>query len=146
MASHAEVLRRELLRSRLKKSAARHHRDGSFEPIQEADRSGPLPLSFAQQRLWFITQLDARASTTYHLIGGARLTGQLDRSALRAALQRIVARHEVLRTWFEQPEGVAIQVICPAGTFALQEWDWTSGSAGRGALAGANRDRGPCTL
>jgi amino acid adenylation domain-containing protein len=47
----------------------------------------------------------------------------LDREALRAALDRIVVRHEVLRTRFEQPEGMAVQVIDPTGSFALQEWD-----------------------
>ena len=123
MAGNLEMLRRDLLRARLRKSAVRQSRPDSLERLGRADRSGPLALSFAQQRLWFITQLDERASTTYHITGGARLQGQLDRESLRAALDRIVARHEVLRTRFEQPEGMPVQVIAPTGSFALQEWD-----------------------
>ena len=126
MTTNVEMLRRELLRSRLQKSAVRQKE--ILKPIEKADRSGPLPLSFAQQRLWFITQLDASASTAYHLMGGVRLLGQLNREALRAALDQIVARHEVLRTRFEQTDGVAVQVIAPTGRFALQEQDWRADS------------------
>ncbi len=63
-----------------------------------ADRSEPLALSFAQERLWFITQMDERASAAYHMGGGLRLRGRLDEGALVRALDRIVERHEALRT------------------------------------------------
>ncbi|WP_081317056.1 non-ribosomal peptide synthetase [Xanthomonas translucens] len=66
--------------------------------IVPADRSAPLPLSFAQQRLWFLARLDAQAALAYLMPNGLRLRGRLDRHALRQALDRIVARHETLRT------------------------------------------------
>ncbi|KTF29488.1 condensation domain-containing protein, partial [Xanthomonas translucens] len=60
--------------------------------IVPADRGQPLPLSFAQQRLWFLAQLDAQADLAYLMPNGLRLHGKLDRHALRQALDRIVAR------------------------------------------------------
>src|SRR6185295_1864688 len=62
-------------------------------PIEPADRSAPLPLSFAQQRLWFLEQLGGLGDT-YHIPTGLRLQGELDRAALRRALDAILARHE----------------------------------------------------
>uniref|UniRef100_UPI00068B5399 non-ribosomal peptide synthetase n=1 Tax=Andreprevotia chitinilytica TaxID=396808 RepID=UPI00068B5399 len=89
-----------------------------------ADRSQPLPLSWAQQRLWFLNQLDANAGVAYHMPAGLRLQGQLDRAALRATLDRIVARHEALRTCFVLDGGGAVQVIAPTGIgFSLREHD-----------------------
>ncbi|MEJ2020081.1 MAG: condensation domain-containing protein, partial [Maritimibacter sp.] len=79
--------------------------------ISQADRSESLPLSFAQQRLWFIAQLEEKASAAYHIPGGVKLIGPLDRDALKASLDRIVARHEALRTHFEAIDGTPMQVI-----------------------------------
>ncbi|MCD0252311.1 hypothetical protein JWH16_00020, partial [Xanthomonas campestris pv. campestris] len=59
-----------------------------------------LPLSWAQQRLWFLDQLDQAAGGAYHMPVALRLRGALDVPALRAALLRIVERHENLRTCF----------------------------------------------
>src|SRR5262249_28313549 len=73
-------------------------------PIPPVDRHQPLELSFAQQRLWFLSQFEG-ASEAYHIAGGLRLVGDLDRAALRRALDRIVGRHETLRTTFSQVEG-----------------------------------------
>ncbi|MET3498371.1 amino acid adenylation domain-containing protein, partial [Variovorax boronicumulans] len=82
--------------------------------VTPADRSAPLPLSFAQQRLWFLAQMDERASAAYHIPGGVRLSGALERGALQRALDTIVARHEVLRTGFvRQDDGSTVQVIAP---------------------------------
>lgn len=68
-------------------------------------RPDKLPLSFAQQRLWFLQQLDPH-SPAYNLAGAVRLTGELHIADLQAALQAVVDRHEVLRTGFiEQAEG-----------------------------------------
>ena len=95
--------------------------------IVRADRRQPLPLSWAQQRLWFLDQLDATASAAYHIPFGLKLSGVLDKPALRAALDRIVARHEALRTTFVKAEGQAVQVIAPADTgFTLEERDLSS--------------------
>jgi amino acid adenylation domain-containing protein len=90
--------------------------------IPFADRDQLLPLSWAQQRLWFIAQLDAKASTAYHIPGGLRLRGSLDRHALRAALDRIVERHEVLRTRFQVIDGQPRQQIDPPAGIALAEY------------------------
>ncbi|PKV10501.1 hypothetical protein XpruCFBP8353_23170, partial [Xanthomonas prunicola] len=68
--------------------------------IVPSDRSAALPLSFAQQRLWFLAQFDSRAAQAYLLAGGVDLHGELDLPALQRALDRIVARHEALRTCF----------------------------------------------
>ncbi|WP_152624927.1 condensation domain-containing protein, partial [Xanthomonas sp. GPE 39] len=88
--------------------------------IVPADRDAPLPLSFAQQRLWFLAQFDNRAAQAYTLAGGVDLHGVLDVAALQQALDRIVARHEVLRTCFVASDDGATQVIAPADVgFAL---------------------------
>ncbi|WP_275346325.1 non-ribosomal peptide synthetase [Xenorhabdus bovienii] len=82
--------------------------------IEQVNRHQPLPLSFAQQRLWFLSQLDPAASLAYHMSVVLRLTGQLDRDALTTALDRLVARHESLRTRFVLVEGQPCQHIDPA--------------------------------
>ncbi|HET7463472.1 MAG TPA: amino acid adenylation domain-containing protein [Longimicrobium sp.] len=93
-------------------------------PIGRAGREGPLPLSFAQQRLWFLEQLGGVGSA-YHIPKRRRLRGALDRAALVRALDGIVARHEALRTTFAQVNGVPEQRIAPAGEsrFHLVEHD-----------------------
>jgi len=89
--------------------------------ILPADRSEPLPLSLAQQRLWFLDQLDKSASAAYHMGAALRLLGRLDRAALQLTLDRLVARHESLRTRFVAVDGVPYQQIAPADCgFALR--------------------------
>ncbi|MEY4910318.1 MAG: hypothetical protein RL260_4036, partial [Pseudomonadota bacterium] len=77
--------------------------------IVPVSRDAPLPLSFAQQRLWFLDRLDARAGAAYHMPSSVRLVGALDVPALQAALDRIVQRHEALRTRFESSADSALQ-------------------------------------
>ncbi len=86
---------------------AAHTELPSITPVEGPER---LALSFAQQRLWFISQL-GRASKAYHIPIGLRLVGDLDCTALRKALDRIVARHETLRTTFGQIDGQPVQRI-----------------------------------
>ncbi|HEY6324424.1 MAG TPA: amino acid adenylation domain-containing protein, partial [Thermoanaerobaculia bacterium] len=78
---------------------------------------GTAPLSFAQERLWFLSRLEPE-STAYHIGVSARLRGRLDTSALAAALAGIVVRHEVLRTVFEElpvtAGGHPVQRVLPA--------------------------------
>jgi amino acid adenylation domain-containing protein len=92
----------------------------TLSAIARADRSAPLPMSFAQQRLWFIARVDPEASKAYHVPDAVRLRGPLDTAALQAAFDRIVERHEVLRTRFVGIGGQALQVIDEARGFALQ--------------------------
>jgi NRPS condensation-like uncharacterized protein len=93
-------------------------------PIEPVDRSAPLPLSFAQLRLWFLDQLGIPGAV-YHIPLSLRLRGELDRNALVRALDRIVARHEALRTTFAAVDGEPVQRIAPAeaSPFRLAEHD-----------------------
>ncbi|HEU4556305.1 MAG TPA: non-ribosomal peptide synthase/polyketide synthase [Longimicrobium sp.] len=92
-------------------------------PIEPVERTGRLPLSFAQQRLWFMEQLGGMGGA-YNIPIRLPLPGELDRDALRRALDAIVARHEALRTTFAQVDGVGEQRIAPAETgFRLGEHD-----------------------
>jgi NRPS condensation-like uncharacterized protein len=84
------------------------------------DRDRPLPLSFAQQRLWFLAELQPD-STEYNVPAAIPLDGLVDVAALAAALTALVARHEVLRTRFVvDGGGTAWQVIDPAVPFELR--------------------------
>ena len=72
--------------------------------IVAVPRDAALVLSFAQQRLWFLAQLD-QTSTNYHTPLAWRLEGVLDRTALQRSLDRVLARHEALRSVFVAPKG-----------------------------------------
>jgi pristinamycin I synthase-3/4 len=78
--------------------------------LESRPRPARLPLSYAQQRLWFINKLRG-ASCEYNMPFGLRLRGELDRSALERALNTIVERHESLRTRFEEIDGEPAQVV-----------------------------------
>lgn len=86
------------------------------------DRAGYMPTSWAQQRLWFIDQLE-RGSAGYYVPIARRLSGPLDVRSLRDALNALVSRHEVLRTTFHNVGGVPKQKIAPAAEFSLREVD-----------------------
>ena len=96
----------------------------ALPPIISTERIGVIPLSFAQQRLWFLSRFE-EASTAYHIAAGLRLIGRLEREALVRALDRIVARHEALRTVFVQgDDGVPVQQDAAAEAgFALSAHD-----------------------
>jgi len=82
-------------------------------PIGRAPRDGRLPLSFAQQRLWFLQRLDP-GDAAYNRPYALAFSGPLDVRALAASLNEIVRRHEALRTSFGVEEGTPYQVIAPA--------------------------------
>ena len=95
-------------------------------PIERVDRASleRLPLSFAQERLWFIHQLDP-TSAGYNVPGAVTIRGQLDVDQLEQALNRIIERHENLRTVFLNEEGQAHQRILDRVDFALERIDLT---------------------
>ena len=86
--------------------------------INRASRAGPIPLSYAQQRLWFLDQLES-GSAFYNSPAAVRLKGALKVEALERALSEIVRRHEVLRTTFKVIDGQPAQVIHKAKAIAL---------------------------
>ncbi|WP_106804296.1 non-ribosomal peptide synthase/polyketide synthase [Pseudomonas sp. S5D5] len=80
--------------------------------MERVEREQPLGLSYAQERQWFLWQLDPR-SAAYHVPRALRLKGQLDCDALQRAFDTLVARHESLRTHLQQDAGRTVQVISP---------------------------------
>jgi aspartate racemase len=88
------------------------------EGIVPRRQGGPAPLSFAQQRLWFLEQMEG-ALTAYNLPVAWRLRGPLNREALRRALEAIIRRHEPLRTTFAVVEEEPVQVIGALERFEL---------------------------
>ncbi|WP_035646994.1 non-ribosomal peptide synthetase, partial [Bradyrhizobium sp. ORS 285] len=83
---------------------------GDTLPPIEVTRSGDLPLSFAQERLWFLEQLGL-ASSSYHVAVAIRMDGDLNEEALRKTFEAIVDRHEVLRTRFDNVAGQPRQIV-----------------------------------
>lgn len=90
------------------------------QTIPRRKDSGPVPLSFAQQRLWFLEQL---GESNYLVPATSRLIGRLDVKALEASLNEIVRRHEALRTTFTTIEGQPMQVIAPQLALTLSVQD-----------------------
>jgi len=79
-------------------------------PIEKVDRSQPVPLSYSQQRMWFLWQMEPD-SPAYNVGGMARLRGVLDVGRFEAALQALIVRHETLRTTFPSVDGVPCQQV-----------------------------------
>jgi len=87
-------------------------------PVSRADRDRSVPLSFAQQRLWVLMQLEPDGAA-YNLPVALRLSGTLDVSALERSVNELVRRHEVLRTTVELIDGQPAQVVSPASTMTV---------------------------
>jgi amino acid adenylation domain-containing protein/FkbM family methyltransferase len=102
--------------------AQREEQGLSIPAMTAAPRNGPLPLSFAQQRLWFLDQLHPDA-LTYNGVTAIRLMGPLKVAAFKRAVNHIVERHEVLRTVFPFVSGEPIQVIRPNADVLTQVVD-----------------------
>nr|WP_245687999.1 non-ribosomal peptide synthetase [Rhodococcus phenolicus] len=98
----------EALASRLESHAGSGRLELSAQP-----RPARVPLSLAQQRMWFLNRFD-NESTAYNIPMALSLTGRLDVAALRAAVGDVVARHEVLRTVYPETSGAPVQVVLPA--------------------------------
>ncbi len=91
-------------------------------PMERVSREAPLPLSFAQQRLWVVDRLEP-GSTAYNMPFALRLRGVPQVAALRASLDALVRRHETLRTVFAEQGGGPVQVIHPPAPVELRELD-----------------------
>jgi FkbH-like protein/FkbM family methyltransferase len=109
-------------------------REPGFEavPLEPVSRDGEFPLSAAQERLWFIDQLEPGRSI-YNVPVALNLTGRVSAAALEQSLNEIIRRHEVLRNAFSTVGGKPIQIIVPALTLSLQVVDIQK-------LAGDNQD------
>ena len=105
----------------------------SLPPLQRVSRMGALPLSFAQQRLWFLHQLESE-SAVYNMPAAVRLSGDLNIAALEATLTEIVRRHESLRTSFAYADEQPCQVVHAAEGWNLSVVDVSAvGESERGA-------------
>ena len=90
----------------------------SRDPIPKAPRGAPLPLSFAEERLWFLHRL-APESAAYNCPALFRLEGPLDAGALEQSLRELARRHEILRTTFAEVGGRPVRVIGDGGDLRL---------------------------
>ena len=91
----------------------------SAQPIPPAPKGENVPLSFAQQRLWLLDQLEPD-NNTYNISILLRLTGNLDHQALNQAINEVIKRHDILRTTFHKEEGKPpVQIVAPAQTLTL---------------------------
>ncbi|MEM7343679.1 MAG: amino acid adenylation domain-containing protein [Chloroflexota bacterium] len=97
----------------------------TIAPIQSAPRTAPLPLSFAQQRLWFLDQLEG-ANPTYNIPLAVRLEGSLDFEALAHSFNALIERHEVLRTTFISQDGEVQQLMQPPRPLTIATFDLQS--------------------
>jgi acyl carrier protein len=93
--------------------------------ITRVRRDGPLPLSYAQQRLWILDQMEPN-NYMYNIPRSMRMRGQLDVAALTRSLNEIVRRHEPLRTWFGMEAGQPVQHIEPELGLHVREVDLTA--------------------
>src|SRR6185369_9890127 len=113
------TIKQELLESLLREAGIELPRT---QTIPRRETSDPPPLSFAQQRLWFLQQFDPQ-SAAYNIPRAVRLAGRLNVSALRRSLSEVVRRHEVLRTTFTTVDEQPVQIVHPAQPLALPVLD-----------------------
>jgi amino acid adenylation domain-containing protein len=111
LAQHIDVLRHSEL-------------GASILPIVPVDRIQPLPLSFSQRRLWYLQKVDKNLSA-YNIPASFRVNGNLDCAALEHALNEMIARHEVLRSYVKEVDGQPRQEILPSLRIALPVIDLT---------------------
>ena len=106
--------------ARLVEAATRAGEVGEEIPLVRRERAGGAwpPLSFAQQRMWFLDQLE-EGNPFYNIFAAVRLDGRLDRAVLERSVNEIVLRHESLRTTFVNAGGQSAQVIAPAMSVPL---------------------------
>ncbi len=103
-------------------------------PIEAIANEGPLPLSFAQQRLWFLAHMEGTGAA-YTIPVALRLRGHLDACALTQALNAVIVRHEALRTTFSNSGGLPFQVIQPEPALEARLIDLSSLDTSNGERA-----------
>ncbi len=101
--------KRALLLQRLRGTGA------ALAPIPPRDPHAPIPLSYGQERIWFLDQLDS-GDPAFNMCLAQRWRGPLDTAALQRALDDVVARHETLRTGFRSDDGSPVQIVEPVQT------------------------------
>jgi amino acid adenylation domain-containing protein/FkbM family methyltransferase len=111
--------------ARVIEAAIKAEAAGDSPPLIRVSRDQPLPLSYSQQRLWFLNQL-APSAPLYHVPLTVRIDGELDIRSLRSGIDEIVKRHEILRSSFSQADGQPTQIINQSGKIELQVIDATS--------------------
>ncbi|XVQ08590.1 amino acid adenylation domain-containing protein [Spirillospora sp. CA-255316] len=123
-------------------AAGTGHGRPALEPVPAARRPDPLPVSYAQERLWFLDRLEGPGAT-YSMPIPLRITGELDPAAMRAALADVVARHESLRTVFGDIDGAPHQrILTPddaAARLILTTGEVAAGSLHDAVFADATR-------
>ncbi|MEV7094869.1 non-ribosomal peptide synthase/polyketide synthase [Amycolatopsis sp. NPDC051045] len=127
--SRIDALPAELRETLKRRLAGRAERS---DVIGRAPREHALPLSFAQQRLWFLDEFRP-GDAEYNSAVGLRLTGPLDTGALTGALAQLVARHESLRTTIDDTGGTPVQVVHAAPEIGVRTVDLTTDPALRPA-------------
>ncbi|HSF38309.1 MAG TPA: amino acid adenylation domain-containing protein, partial [Thermoanaerobaculia bacterium] len=133
----------------LAKAAQRPGAPAAAPPIRPRASREEAPLSFAQERLWFLSRLEPD-DPSYNITGAVRLSGEASPAALGAALTAAAGRHEILRTTFREDRGRPVQAIAPRASVPLPVVDLSSLAASRGeaeALRLAVEEaRRPCDL
>ena len=131
--------------SRVVDEAVSARQGGTAPPLQPAPRDRALPLSFAQQRLWFLDQLQP-GNPLFNLGSAVRVTGPFDLGVLQRTLDEIVRRHEALRTTFTTTAEGPVQVIAPPApvplpVFDLRGWEAAERDAERDGLLAEEKRR-----
>lgn len=90
--------------------------------VPQSRETDTFPLSFSQQRLWFLDKLEP-GSHLYNIPAVLRLRGKLNRSALEHSFNEIIKRHEVLRTVFSEADGEGVQIVSPEGRIQIESID-----------------------
>src|SRR5690606_34193623 len=101
-------------------------------PIEKGERSGKIPLSYSQERLWFIDKL--QGSLAYHVPGVFRIVGGLDKNILEESIRFILRRHEVLRTLIVEEDGLGYQQVRGAEDFEIEVHVYREGEEDLGLL------------
>jgi amino acid adenylation domain-containing protein len=117
---HLSAKKKAVLEALLSKEGMAREEDR----IPRRRESGPVPLSFSQQRLWFFDQFEP-ANFVYNLLSPVSLRGKLDVSALQQAFNNLALRHETLRTTFELRDGQPVQIIHSQHSIPLRHFELT---------------------